>query len=76
MARTQKITTYLWFNANAEEAVEFYTSAMASRSVGADRVDERSRPEGIRTRRASPGGHAEDRHRQSAAGAPGRVAAI
>lgn len=26
MARTQKITTYLWFNGNAEEAVEFYTS--------------------------------------------------
>jgi predicted 3-demethylubiquinone-9 3-methyltransferase (glyoxalase superfamily) len=26
MSRTQKITTYLWFNGNAEEAVEFYTS--------------------------------------------------
>ena len=26
MARTQKITTYLWFNGNAEEAVEFYTA--------------------------------------------------
>jgi len=26
MPRTQKITTYLWFNGNAEEAVEFYRS--------------------------------------------------
>src|SRR4029450_3124667 len=26
MARTQKITTHLWFNGNAEAAVEFYTS--------------------------------------------------
>jgi predicted 3-demethylubiquinone-9 3-methyltransferase (glyoxalase superfamily) len=26
MSRTQKITTYLWFNDDAEEAVEFYTS--------------------------------------------------
>jgi predicted 3-demethylubiquinone-9 3-methyltransferase (glyoxalase superfamily) len=26
MSTAQKITTYLWFNGNAEEAVEFYTS--------------------------------------------------
>ena len=26
MARTQKITTHLWFDGNAEAAVEFYTS--------------------------------------------------
>jgi predicted 3-demethylubiquinone-9 3-methyltransferase (glyoxalase superfamily) len=31
MARTQKITTYLWFNGNAEEAVEFYTSVFPRR---------------------------------------------
>ena len=33
MARTQKITTYLWFNGNAEEAVEFYTSVFADSRV-------------------------------------------
>jgi predicted 3-demethylubiquinone-9 3-methyltransferase (glyoxalase superfamily) len=33
MARTQKITTYLWFNENAEEAVEFYTSVFADSRV-------------------------------------------
>ena len=164
MVGTQKITTHLWFNGNAEEAVEFYTSVfadsritnvarwgeggpgrratsstspsswrarpfialnggpqftfspamslfvscesqaevdelwdeapggrrqtqrvrvarrplwrfLAGRAVGADRIDERSRPEGVRTRRAGHDAHAEDRHRQSAAGAPGRVAA-
>ena len=155
---TQKITTYLWFNGNAEEAVEFYTvrfrrfpgherravgrrrprstgqrhehrlraggpavhraerrtavhvhagdfalrvvriaggsgrtvdeaprrrrqtervrvarrplrPVLADHSDGADRVDERSRPEGVRTRRPGHDGHAEDRHRRPAAGA-------
>jgi len=33
MAPTQKITTYLWFNDNAEEAVEFYTSVFADSRV-------------------------------------------
>ena len=33
MALTQKITTYLWFNGNAEEAVEFYTSVFADSRV-------------------------------------------
>jgi predicted 3-demethylubiquinone-9 3-methyltransferase (glyoxalase superfamily) len=33
MARTQKITTYLWFNGNAEEAVAFYTSVFADSRV-------------------------------------------
>ena len=33
MARTQKITTYLWFNGNAEEAVEFYTSVFPDSRV-------------------------------------------
>ena len=33
MAPTQKITTYLWFNGNAEEAVEFYTSVFPDSSV-------------------------------------------
>ena len=33
MARTQKITMYLWFNGNAEEAVEFYTSVFADSRV-------------------------------------------
>jgi predicted 3-demethylubiquinone-9 3-methyltransferase (glyoxalase superfamily) len=33
MTPTQKITTYLWFNGNAEEAVEFYTSVFPDSSV-------------------------------------------
>ena len=33
MALTQKITTYLWFDDNAEEAVEFYTSVFADSRV-------------------------------------------
>ena len=33
MARIQKITTYLWFNGNAEQAVEFYTSVFADSRV-------------------------------------------
>jgi len=33
MSRTQKITTYLWFNGNAEEAVEFYTSVFPDSRV-------------------------------------------
>jgi predicted 3-demethylubiquinone-9 3-methyltransferase (glyoxalase superfamily) len=33
MARTQKITTYLWFNGNAEEAVDFYISVFADSRV-------------------------------------------
>ena len=33
MALTQKITTYLWFNGNAEEAVEFYTSVFPDSRV-------------------------------------------
>jgi predicted 3-demethylubiquinone-9 3-methyltransferase (glyoxalase superfamily) len=33
VARTQKITTHLWFNGNAEEAVEFYTSVFAESRV-------------------------------------------
>jgi predicted 3-demethylubiquinone-9 3-methyltransferase (glyoxalase superfamily) len=33
MARTQKITTFLWFNGNAEEAVEFYTAVFADSRV-------------------------------------------
>ena len=33
MARTQKITTHLWFNGNAEEAVEFYTSVFPDSRV-------------------------------------------
>ena len=33
MARTQKITTFLWFNGNAEEAVEFYTSIFADSRI-------------------------------------------
>ena len=35
MAGTQKIATHLWFNGNAEEAVEFYTSF--SRFAGHER---------------------------------------
>ena len=33
MVRTQKITTHLWFNGNAEEAVEFYTSVFADSRI-------------------------------------------
>jgi len=33
MARTQKITTFLWFNGNAEEAVAFYTSVFADSRI-------------------------------------------
>ena len=33
MGSTQKITTYLWFNGNAEEAVEFYTSVFPGSRV-------------------------------------------
>ena len=33
MSRTQKITTYLWFNGNAEEAVGFYTSVFPDSRV-------------------------------------------
>ena len=33
MTRTQKITTYLWFNGTAEEAVEFYTSVFPDSRV-------------------------------------------
>ena len=33
MSSHQKITTYLWFNGNAEEAVEFYTSVFADSRV-------------------------------------------
>jgi predicted 3-demethylubiquinone-9 3-methyltransferase (glyoxalase superfamily) len=33
MAHIQKITTYLWFNGNAEEAVAFYTSIFAGSRV-------------------------------------------
>ena len=33
MSRTQKITTYLWFNGNAEDAVEFYTSVFPDSRV-------------------------------------------
>ena len=33
MAHTQKITTHLWFNGNAEEAVEFYTSVFADSRI-------------------------------------------
>ena len=33
MSRTQKITTYLWFNGNAEEAVEFYTAVFPGSRV-------------------------------------------
>ena len=33
MPSTQKITTYLWFNGNAEEAVEFYTSVFPDSRV-------------------------------------------
>ena len=33
MTPTQKITTYLWFNDNAEEAVEFYTSVFPDSRV-------------------------------------------
>jgi 3-demethylubiquinone-9 3-methyltransferase len=33
MALTQKITTYLWFNGNAEEAVAFYTSIFPDSQV-------------------------------------------
>src|SRR5262245_57345948 len=33
MSRIQKITPYLWFNANAEEAVEFYTSVFPDSRV-------------------------------------------
>ena len=31
MSSPQKITTYLWFNGNAEEAVGFYTSVFLIR---------------------------------------------
>jgi predicted 3-demethylubiquinone-9 3-methyltransferase (glyoxalase superfamily) len=30
MPRRQKITTYLWFNGNAEDAIAFYTSVANS----------------------------------------------
>ena len=33
MLSTQKITTHLWFNGNAEEAVEFYTSVFPDSRV-------------------------------------------
>jgi predicted 3-demethylubiquinone-9 3-methyltransferase (glyoxalase superfamily) len=33
MRSTQKITPYLWFNGNAEEAVEFYTSVFPDARV-------------------------------------------
>src|SRR5262245_52528802 len=33
MAGIQKITTFLWFNGNAEEAVEFYTSVLPNSRV-------------------------------------------
>ena len=33
MVGTQKITTHLWFNGNAEEAVEFYTSIFADSRI-------------------------------------------
>jgi predicted 3-demethylubiquinone-9 3-methyltransferase (glyoxalase superfamily) len=31
--RTQKITTFLWFNDNAEEAVKFYTSVFSNSKI-------------------------------------------
>ena len=34
MATLQKITTQLWFDSNAEEAVKFYTSIFKNSSVG------------------------------------------
>jgi len=34
MAITQKITSNLWFNSNAEEAVNFYTSIFKNSSIG------------------------------------------
>ncbi len=41
MVKTQKISTYLWFDSNAEEAVTFYTSIFAnSRVVSAVRYGE------------------------------------
>ena len=33
MTLSQKITTYLWFNGNAEEAVAFYTSVFPDSRV-------------------------------------------
>ena len=33
MSNPQKITTYLWFNGNAEEAVQFYTSIFRNSRV-------------------------------------------
>jgi predicted 3-demethylubiquinone-9 3-methyltransferase (glyoxalase superfamily) len=33
MSSSQKITTYLWFNGNAEQAVEFYTSVFPDSRV-------------------------------------------
>jgi predicted 3-demethylubiquinone-9 3-methyltransferase (glyoxalase superfamily) len=33
MPGQQKITTYLWFNANAEEAVQFYTSVFPNSRI-------------------------------------------
>jgi predicted 3-demethylubiquinone-9 3-methyltransferase (glyoxalase superfamily) len=33
MPRPQAITTYLWFNGNAEEAVELYTSIFSNSGV-------------------------------------------
>ena len=33
MSRSQKITTYLWFNGNAEQAVEFYMSVFPDSRV-------------------------------------------
>ena len=33
MVRTQKITTHLWFNGNAQEAVAFYTSVFADSRI-------------------------------------------
>ena len=34
MQRMQKITTFLWFNDNAEEAVKFYTSIFKNSRIG------------------------------------------
>ena len=52
MSRTQKITTFLWFDGQAEEAAQFYVSIFKeSRIVGVTRYDEAAskaagRPEG------------------------------
>jgi predicted 3-demethylubiquinone-9 3-methyltransferase (glyoxalase superfamily) len=34
MASKQKITTFLWFDNNAQEAMEFYTSVFKNSKIG------------------------------------------